>query len=150
MNGVASPIRYNNEMPSGSPFDVIWESGASITVSPNQSDFVGRYEKLPMMIKLLGLARGLNINGQGHVMWAARNTEGLLRVTKVPAYHVPGCKIHLLSTSLLQTYSGEQIILNDVKLTLSGELSDPTRGAVIAMIDSSKQQSSHFTVLQPK
>jgi hypothetical protein len=125
-------------MPSGSPFDVIWDSGASITVSPNQLDFVRRYEKLPMMIKLSGLARGLNIKGQGHVMWAAHNTEGLLRVIKVPAYHVPGCKIRLLSTSsLLQTYLGEQIILDDVKLTLSGESSDPTRGAIIAMIDSS-------------
>jgi hypothetical protein len=89
-----------------------------------------------MMIKLSGLARGLNIKGQGHMMWAAHNTEGLLRVIKVPAYHVPGCKIHLLSTSsLLQTYIGEQIILDDVKLTLSGESSDPTRGAIIAMID---------------
>jgi hypothetical protein len=80
-----------------------------------------------MMIKLSGLARGLNIKGQGHMMWAAHNTEGLLRVIKVPAYHVPGCMIHLLSTSsLLQTYIGEQIILDDVKLTLSGESSDPT------------------------
>jgi hypothetical protein len=133
-----APIRFNNEMPSGSPFDVIWDSGTSITVSPNQSDFVRRYEKPPMMIKLSGLARGLNIKGQGQVMWAVRNTEGLLRVIKVPAYHVPGCKICLLSTSsLLQTYIGEQIILDDVKLTLSGESNDPTRGAVIAMIDSS-------------
>jgi hypothetical protein len=73
-----APIRYNNEMPSGLPFDVIWDSGASITVSPNRSDFVGRYEKPPMMIKLSGLVRGLNIKGQGHVMWAACNTEGLL------------------------------------------------------------------------
>jgi hypothetical protein len=64
--------------------------------------------------------------------------EGLLRVIKVPAYHVPRCKICLLSTSsLLQTYIGEQIILDDVKLTLSGESNDPTRGAIIAMIDSS-------------
>jgi hypothetical protein len=38
---------------------------------------------------------------------------------------------------LLQTYSGEQIIRDDVKLTLSGESNDPTRGGVIAMIDSS-------------
>jgi hypothetical protein len=37
-----------------------------------------------MMIKLSGLARGLNIKVQGHVMWAARNTEGLLRVLKGP------------------------------------------------------------------
>jgi hypothetical protein len=133
-----APIQYNNEMRSGSPFDVIWDSSASITVSPDQLDFVGRYEKLPMMIKLSGLARGLNIKGQGHVMWSARNMEGLLRVIKVPAYNVPGCKICLLSTSsLLQTYIGEQIILHDIKLTLSGESSDPTRGAVIAMNNSS-------------
>jgi hypothetical protein len=32
-------------MPSGSPFDVIWDSGTSITVSPNQSNFVRKYEK---------------------------------------------------------------------------------------------------------
>jgi hypothetical protein len=68
-------------------------------------------------------------------MWVVRNTEGLLWVRKVPAYHVPGCKIHLLSTSsLLQTYIGEQIILDDVKLTLSGESSDPTQGAVISIM----------------
>jgi hypothetical protein len=90
-------------------------------------DFVGRYEKPPMMITLSGLARGLNIKGQGHVMCMARNMEGLLRVIKVPAYHVPGCKIHLLSTSsLLQTYIGEQITHDDVKVTLSGESSNPT------------------------
>jgi hypothetical protein len=61
-------------------------------------------------------------------MWAARNMEGLLRVMKVPPYHVPGCKIRLLNTSsLLQTYIGEQImILDEVKLTLSGESNDPT------------------------
>jgi hypothetical protein len=57
-------IQYNNEMPTGSPFDVIWDSGTSITVSPNQSHFVRKYEKPPMMIKLSGLARGLNIKGQ--------------------------------------------------------------------------------------
>jgi hypothetical protein len=71
-----APIQYNNEMPSGSPFDVIWDSDASITVSPNQSDVVGRYEKPPMMIELSGLARGLNIKGQGHVMWAVWTQKG--------------------------------------------------------------------------
>jgi hypothetical protein len=56
-----APIQYNNEMLSGSPFDVIWDSGASIRVSPNRSNFVGKYEKPSMMIKLLGLAQGLNM-----------------------------------------------------------------------------------------
>jgi hypothetical protein len=108
-------------------------------------DFVGRYEKPPMMIKLSGLARGLNIIGQGHVMWVARNMEGLLQVIKVPGYHVPGCKICLLSTSsLLQTYIGEQVILDDVKLTLSGD------SRCHHCYDRLLKQSSHFTVLQPK
>jgi hypothetical protein len=90
--------------------------GTLAPASPNQCYFVGKYEKPPMMIKLLGLAQHLNIKEQGHVMWAARNTEGMLGVIKVPTYHVPGCKIRLLSTSsLLQTYTGEQIILDDVK-----------------------------------
>jgi hypothetical protein len=62
---------------------------------------------LPMMIKLSGLARDFNIKVQGHVIWVAWNTERMLRVVKVPAYHVPGCKICLLSTSsILQIYIG--------------------------------------------
>jgi hypothetical protein len=64
--------------------------------------------------------------------------EGMLRVIKVPGYYVPGCKIHFLSaSSLLQTNIGEQIILDNVKLTLSGESRDPTLGTIIAMINSS-------------
>jgi hypothetical protein len=56
----------------------------------------------------------------------------MLRVIKVSAYHALGCKIHPLSTSsLLQTYIGEQIILDN------GESRDPTRGAIIAMNNSS-------------
>jgi hypothetical protein len=103
-----------------------------------------------MMIKLSGLAQGLNIKGQGHVMWAARNMEGMLWVILVPAYHVPGCKIRLLSTSsLLQTYTGEQIILDDVKLTLSGESSDPAYSSCHHCYDR-LQQSTHFTIIQPK
>jgi hypothetical protein len=97
------------------------------------------------------LAIDLNIKRQGHVMWAAHNTEGLLWVIKVPAYLVPGCKIHLLGTSsLLQTYIREQTILNSVKLTLSGESSNTTWGTIIAMLDSSNNQPSYLTILQPK
>jgi hypothetical protein len=33
------------------------------------------------------LARGLNIVGQGHVVWLIMDTQGQLRAIKVPAYH---------------------------------------------------------------
>jgi hypothetical protein len=83
---------------------------------------------------------------------SATQAEGLLQVINVPAYHVPGCSYNLSPKflSLLQTYTGEQIILDDVKLTLSGESSDPTQGAIIAMIDSANNLASHFAILQSK
>jgi hypothetical protein len=50
------------------------------------------------------------------------DTMGMLQAIKVPAYHVPGCNVHLLSTSsLLQMYPPETISLEKGKLTLSGE-----------------------------
>ncbi len=73
-------------------------------------------------IRLKGLAKGLNIAGQGHMMWLIMDTMGMLQAIKVPAYHVPGCNVHLLSTSsLLQMYPPETISLEKGKLTLSGE-----------------------------
>ena len=69
-------------------------------------------------------------------MWSVMDTQGMLRAIKVPAYHVPGCKVRLLSTSsMLQTYSSETITLDAGKLTLSGVPGEPTRGQVIALID---------------
>lgn len=125
-------------MPKESLFPVIWDSGASISVSPHRSDFVGPYTKPPLLLKLRGLAKGLKIVGQGHVMWAVQDANGMLRAIKVPAYHVPECDVRLLSTtSLLQTYPAESIALDKTKLTLSGQKGEPTRGQVIALIDKS-------------
>jgi hypothetical protein len=54
----------------------------------------------------------------------------------VPAYHVPGCNVYILSTlSLLQTYPAETISLEKRKLTWSGKLGQPARGPVIALVD---------------
>jgi hypothetical protein len=60
-----------------------------------------------------GIGKGLNIKGQGHVTWLIMDTTGVLQaILEVPAYHVPGCNVHLLSTSsLLQMYPAETISL---------------------------------------
>ena len=131
-----APTRFRNEMPKESTFRVIWDSGASVTVSPHRKDFVGEFSKPPIAIKLKGLAKGLNIEGQGHVMWLMLDTSGMLRAIKVPAYYVPGCTVRLLSTSsLTQTYPDEKIVIEEGKLTLSGSPGQPTRGSVIALVD---------------
>jgi hypothetical protein len=109
-------------MPKEAQFCAIWDSGASVTVMPHKLDFVGHYSKPPISIRLKGLAKGLNIAGQGHMMWLIMDTMGMLQAIKVPAYHVPDCNVHLLSTSsLLQMYPAETISLEKGKLTLSGE-----------------------------
>jgi hypothetical protein len=65
------------------------------------------------------------------------DTNGMLRRIKVPAYHVPGCNVQLLSTSsLLQTYKNEHIYLDENKMRLSGDgVSDTPQRPVIAMVD---------------
>ncbi len=131
-----APTRFRNAMPKESSFRVIWDSGASVSVSPYKSDFVGPYTKAPVSVKLKGLAKGLNIQGQGHVMWLIMDTSGMLRAIKVPAYHVPGCNVRLLSTSsLTQTHPDESILIQEGKLTLSGVPGQPTRGSVVALVD---------------
>ena len=83
---------------------VIWDSGASVSISPSKDDFVGEFFTTPTLVQLQGLAKGLKIRGQGHVMWAFRDTEEQLRMIKVPAYYVPSTNVRLLSTTnLLQT-----------------------------------------------
>ena len=133
-----SPIRFQNAIPKESQHPVIWDSGASISISSDRKDFVGQYQKVPASVKLQGLAKGLHIAGQGHVMWAFHDADGQLRAIKVPAYHAPACRVRLLSTtSLLQTYPGETITIEADRLTLSGLSGDPTRGSVTARVDPS-------------
>jgi hypothetical protein len=107
---IQAPTGFRNEMLKEAQFQVIWDSGASVTAMLHKSDFVGHYSKPPISIRLKGLVKGLNIAGQGHVMLLIMDTTGMLQAIKVPAYHVPGCNVHLLSTSsLLQMYPAETI-----------------------------------------
>lgn len=112
----------NNQIGKEHRFGVIWDSGASISISPNKSDFVGPLEPAPIGIKLQGIAKGLYVQGTGYVVWSFVDTTGMLRTLKLPAYFVPGAKTRLLSTnSLLQTYSTENIHQDANRLCLSGD-----------------------------
>jgi len=131
-----SPRRFQEDIPKEATYPIIWDSGASISISPSREDFVGPLKTPSISQRIRGIAKGLKIEGQGHVMWAVHDTNGMLRTLKVPAYYVPRVPVRLLSTpGLLQTYKGETITMGPNELTLSGNASDPTKGSVIAYVD---------------
>ncbi|CAJ1940544.1 unnamed protein product [Cylindrotheca closterium] len=48
-------------------YPIIWDSGATTSISPYKDDFVGKLEPAPLGLKLCGIASGLEIKGVGHV-----------------------------------------------------------------------------------
>ena len=131
-----APARFRNAMKKESCFPIIWDSGASISISHDKDDFVGPMKSPGIGTKLKGIVTGLSIQGQGHVMWAVPDTSGQLRAIKVPAYYVPQARVRLLSTtSLLQSYPGEKIEIEAHQMTLSGEEGTQGRGSVIARVN---------------
>jgi hypothetical protein len=121
-----------------STFSIIWDSGASISISPNKDDLAGPMSLPGIGTCLKGIVKGLSIQGKGHVIWTGLDTLGQLRALKVPAYHVPQARVRLLSTtSLLQSYHGETISMEAHQMTLSG------------LDDGSKRQNSVVAQVNP-
>jgi hypothetical protein len=120
-----------------STFSLIWDSGASISISHNKDDFIGPIMTSPGIgTRLKGIVKGLSIQGKGHVMWAVLDTLGQLCGLKVPAYYVPQARVQLLSTtSLLQSYQGETINMEAHQLTLSGLDGSESRNPVVARVN---------------
>ena len=121
-----------SEKKHGSLFPIVWDSGASVCVTPARNDFVD-YESSTNIGPVKGVGgNSTAVIGQGHVEWSIYDSNGLLRKLKLPAYHIPNCKTRLISTtSLLNTYQGEHIIINGNSLKLSGIEGDPDRSQVI-------------------
>ena len=108
-----APSRMRESLgPKANTSPIIWDSGASISITPDLSDFEGPVSSPGTITQLKGIAKGLQIKGQGEVTWAVHDQLGNLRLLKVPAFHVPNIKVRLLSTSsLLQTYPDETITI---------------------------------------
>ncbi|KAI2489082.1 hypothetical protein MHU86_25511 [Fragilaria crotonensis] len=132
-----APARMREALgPKANTSPIIWDSGASISITPDISDFEGPVTSPGTITQLKGIAKGLQIKGQGEVTWAVHDQLGNLRLLKVPAFHVPNIKVRLLSTSsLLQTYPDETITIEPNRLTLSGVPNDVNRGPVTANVN---------------
>ena len=131
-----APSRFISAIPSDSSFSIIWDSGASVTISPDKRDFVGELKRPTTITQLRGIAKGLRIEGEGTVRWSFHDTDGKLRTLDLPAYNVPKIRVHLLSTtSLLQTYSDETIKVEAHQLTLSGIENNAARSLIVARVN---------------
>ena len=124
-------------MKKESTFSIIWDSGASISISPNKDDFVGPMSSPGIGTRLKGIVKGLSIQGKGHVVWPVLDTSGQLRaLVKVPAYYVLQARVQLLSTtSLLQSYQGETINMEARQLTMSGDEGPVGSNSVVARVN---------------
>ena len=119
-----------------STMQLIWDSGASILITPNKDDFISPLNKVPSNIKLNGLANGLEIAGAGTIEWNVLDTMGHLCTLKLPVYYIPKSPVHLFSTtSLLQTYSDETILIQPHELSLSSIQSDSAQSPVSVHIN---------------
>jgi len=127
-----APGRFLAAIPESDVFELIWDSKASISITHDPKDFPDGFTKPAMATQLKGIAKGLKIEGEGHVEWLVHDTQGNLRTLRVPAYYVPKIRVRLLSTSsLLQTYQPETITVEGHQLTLSGIQGDSERASVI-------------------
>ena len=132
-----APARLRDALPNEATYPVIWDSGASISISPDRGDFVGPISTTGPIKRLRGISKGLSIMGEGHIMWMFLDTEGKLRSIKVPGYYTPDSKIRLLSTtSLLQSYPNEKISVEAHQMVLSGDPGSAL-GSIVARVNPS-------------
>lgn len=57
---------------------VIWDSGASISISPDERDFVGPLEPPKHRAKLHGISHDINVEGEGFVVWPMQDVRGMI------------------------------------------------------------------------
>jgi hypothetical protein len=131
---------------------IIGDSGASISITPNLSNFQGLVILPGTITQRKGIAKGLQMKGQSNVTWAVHVELGNLLILKVSAYHIPSIKVKLLSTtSLLQTYLYKTITIKPNCLTLSGVASNANCRPVPTMVSpiNSLPTSEAFNATDP-
>jgi hypothetical protein len=135
--GIYAPAWFRSSLASTQRQDtIIWDSGASMSISHDRKDFVGPIHVPKGNGGLLGIStKAVKIEGHGHVAWAMEDVNGMLRSIKVPCLLVPSVRQRLLSTtSLLQAYPSESITLTQSIMKLSGS-QDGNVGAIEAKVD---------------
>ena len=75
---------------------LVFDSGASCTISPSESDFYGTIHKV-QNTKISGIADGLEIKGTGTVEYTLKDDSGNdVRVRIKNALYIPQCPVRLI------------------------------------------------------
>ena len=82
-----------------SSFSVIIDSGASLAISPCETDFIGTIKQLKL--ELGGMADGMAITGKGEVEWTFSTGGGKNVTIRTLCYLVPASEARLLSPQRL-------------------------------------------------
>jgi hypothetical protein len=94
-NTMTCPV-VNNAM-SQWIITVIFDTGASLAITPELSDFVSPPKPLARPMKLGGMANGIEIKGIGIITWTFTAEDGTEVQIRTEVYHVPEAKQRLLS-----------------------------------------------------
>ncbi len=78
-------------------FPMIFDTGASTSLSPNKEDFEDDYEDITSTQPIDGIGGGVQPKGKGTISWTVRDDIGRPHVIKAFGYYVPGVKVRLFS-----------------------------------------------------
>ena len=77
---------------------IIWDSGASRSITNNKTDFHGTLKPCPYKhLKFKGVAQAIKVHGQGKVLWSVLDEAGMLQTLNVPVFYIPDAKVKLLT-----------------------------------------------------
>ena len=139
-----APFKSASVMDSNSRFSVIWDTGASISISPAKSDFI-ELKQCKNKSTLQGISKGLKVEGEGIVEWQVLDANGRVRNLQVKALYVPTCNVRLLRpNAVTDQFKDEVITITDEGLRLSGSTDDLDRGPVLAKISTDNNLPSSF------
>ena len=106
-HGLLQPLRQTSQANSHSGvenFPVIWDTGASQSVSYHLSDFK-KGIRPSATSSLTGLANGLSVMGEGEVTWTVSADDGRPFTLEHTAYYVPASPCRLLSCQTFSEYT---------------------------------------------
>ena len=117
-----APSKLRAKMPKESVSSIIWDSGTSLSITNDKTDFHGTLKPCPYkQLKVKGVVQAIKVHGQGTVQWSVLDEAGMLRTLKVPALYILDAKVKLLSVNSLQdVYPEETGTFHPQGATMSG------------------------------
>jgi hypothetical protein len=110
---IDAPFRLSSKIVAS---NVIIDTGASVCISPHQSDF-GTYASSKMKIK--DLYSSNQIAGEGLIHWSLHNANGTVVTIELMGYHIPNTDICFLSPQVLIPTLGGHAFLNNQGMDIS-------------------------------